>query len=307
MPELPEVEALTAALSDRMVGRRIDRYQLTSFSALKTVTPGLDDLVGRTIASVRRQGKFVCIDTRDSPPGRSDDGGGGKGGGGEGGHRWLVVHLALGGWIAWYETLPSTTLRPQKSPIALRAALDDGSGFDITEMGTEKRLALWVAHSLTDIEPVGALGIDPLGSDFTTDRLAELLAGTSSNLKTALTTQSLIAGVGNAYSDEALHRAHLSPYKKTSQLTGSEVERLHSAVIDVLTEAVERSSGLDPRELKGDKKRSMAVHGRTGEPCPECGDTIRQVSFASKSLQYCPSCQTGGRTLADRRLSRLLK
>ncbi len=286
MPELPEVQALTAALDARMVGLPVERCQLTSFSALKTVRPGLDELVGRVITGVERRGKFVCIDV---------DG------------LWLVVHLARGGWVKWYERVPDTALRPGRSPIALRVKLGDGAGFDITEMGTEKRVALWVVLSPDDVEPVASLGVDPLGPAFTVERFEELLRGTSTTLKTALTAQSLIAGVGNAYSDEALHRAGLSPYKKTTALDASEVARLHASLVGVLTDALERSSGLEPADLKGDKKRAMQVHGRTGEPCPVCGDTIRQVSFATKSLQYCPTCQTGGKPLADRRLSRLLK
>jgi formamidopyrimidine-DNA glycosylase len=174
-------------------------------------------------------------------------------------------------------------------------------------MGTEKRLALWVVHAPEEVGPLAELGVDPLSTDFTVERFGAILRGTSATLKTALTSQSLIAGVGNAYSDEALHRARLSPYKKTAALDAAEVARLHAAVVDVLTEGVDRSSTLGLTELKGDKKQAMQVHGRTGEPCPVCGDTIRQVSFATKSLQYCPTCQTGGKPLADRRLSRLLK
>jgi formamidopyrimidine-DNA glycosylase len=279
------VQALTAGLATRMSGRRIERCQLTSFSALKTVEPPLDGLLDRVVEGVERRGKFVCIDAGI----------------------WLVVHLARGGWIRWYDRLPSTTLRPGRSPIALRVALDDQSGIDVTEMGTEKRLALWVVGSPEEVEPLAALGLDPLAPGFTTDHLSALMRDSSVTLKTALTTQSLIAGVGNAYSDEALHRARLSPYKKASKLNADELTRLYEALVGVLTEAVERSAPLDVAELKGDKKRAMQVHGRTGESCPVCGDTIRQVSFATKSLQYCPTCQTGGKPLADRRLSKLLK
>ncbi len=269
-----------------MAGRQLTRCQLASFTALKTVDPPLDALVGRTVARVGRRGKFIALDT---------DG------------LWLVAHLARGGWIKWYEEAPSGPVRPNRSPIVLRIGLDDGAGLDVTEMGSEKRLALWVVRTLDDIGPLAALGPDPLGSDFTVDRLAEALAGPPATLKVALTTQSRIAGVGNAYSDEALHRARLSPYKKTNRLDPDELTRLHDAVVGVLSEAVERSSTVDLSELKGDKKRAMAVHGRTGQTCPVCGDTIREVSFATKSLQYCPTCQTGGKPLADRRLSRLLK
>src|SRR5664279_642733 len=221
-----------------MVGRRIDRCELASFAALRTVAPALRDLVGRTVVDVRRRGKFVCVGCGDL---------------------WLVLHLARGGWVRWYDEAPAGTARPSRSPLALRVGLDDGSGFDVTEMGTEKRLALWVVGSPEEVVPLAALGVDPLGPDFTTDRLSALLGGTSATLKTALTTQSLIAGVGNAYSDEALHRARLSPFKKSSNLDDTEVARLHAAVVGVLTEAVERSAALGIGELKGDKKRAMQV------------------------------------------------
>jgi formamidopyrimidine-DNA glycosylase len=286
VPELPEVEALATALGERMVGHRIASCQLASFAALKTVEPGIAELVGTTVEGVERRGKFVCI---------------------ESGGLWLVVHLARGGWIKWYEEVPSATPRPGRGPLALRLRLEEGSGFDVTEAGTEKRLALWVVRSPEDVPPITELGPDPLSPEFTVEAFAGLLASSSATLKIALTTQSLIAGVGNAYSDEALHRAQLSPFKKTGSLTPAEVERLHDAVVGVLSEAVERSDGLAPSELKGDKKRAMSVHGRTGETCPQCGDTVRAVAFSTKSLQYCPTCQTGGKILADRRLSRLLK
>ncbi|MGH9081428.1 MAG: Fpg/Nei family DNA glycosylase [Acidimicrobiales bacterium] len=287
MPELPEVEALTTGLAARMSGRRVERCQLASVSALKTFEPPLEQVVGRTVAGAERRGKFVCIDL---------------------GGLWLVVHLARGGWVRWHEVVPTGTLRPGgKSPIALRLSLDDRSGFDLTEMGTEKRLAIWLVSRPEEVGPVADLGVDPLTPAFTVDRLSALMQGASATVKSALTTQSLIAGVGNAYSDEALHRARLSPYKHTGKLSVEEVTRLHDAVVGVLREATERSAPLGIAELKGDKKQSMQVHGRTGEPCLVCGDTIRQVSFATKSLQYCPTCQTGGKPLADRRLSRLLK
>lgn len=287
MPELPEVETLTRSLDARMAGHRVVRCELASFSALKTVDPPLGTLVGRRVTGCGRRGKHVCFDL---------DG------------WWLVVHLARAGWVRWYERLPATRPRPgTKGPLALRLGLDDGSGLDLTEAGTEKRLALWVVHSPDDVPPVAALGIDPLDPDFTVDRFAGLLAGSTATLKTVLTTQSLLAGVGNAYSDEALHAAGLSPYRKGGRLRPEEVERLHAAVVGVLTDAVRRTERLAPAELKGDKHRSMQVHGRTGQACPVCGDTVREVSFASKSMQYCPTCQTDGKVLADRRLSRLLK
>jgi len=287
VPELPEVETLARFLADRLDGHRVERCELASFAALKTVDPPLTSLVGRAFTGGGRRGKLVCLELEGL---------------------WLVAHLARGGWLRWHDTVPATVARPgTKGPLALRVGLDDGAGFDITEAGTEKRLALWVVRSPEEVAPVARLGIDPLDPAFTPDRLAGILGGANATLKVALTTQSLIAGVGNAYSDEALHAARLSPFKLTSTLDGGDVDRLHDALVGVLTAAVERTEGLPAAELKGDKKRSMAVHGRKGLPCPACGDTVREVSYATRSLQYCPTCQTGGRVLADRRLSRLLK
>jgi formamidopyrimidine-DNA glycosylase len=182
--------------------------------------------------------------------------------------------------------------------------LDDGAGFDLTEQGTEKRLALWVVRSPDDVEGIARLGPDPLDPAFD---LAPLLAGSTSQIKKVLTDQSVIAGIGNAYSDEALHIARLSPFRKAGALSPVEVETLQAAIVSVLTDAVERSAGLPAAGLKSEKRSGMRVHGRAGEACPECGDTVREVSFATTSLQYCPTCQTGGKPLADRRLSRLLK
>jgi formamidopyrimidine-DNA glycosylase len=287
VPELPEVQALTTALRAHVCGRTIERCELASFAALKTVEPPLDSLDGRVVADVLRRGKFVAIEA---------DG------------LFLVVHFSRGGWMKWYDAVPKARARPGRGPLALRVRLDDGAGFDVTEMGTEKRLALWVVRELDEVPPVAALGTDPLTPEFTAELLARRLTEAGgATLKSVLTTQSVIAGIGNAYSDEALHLAKLSPYRRADRLDPEEVGRLHAAVVAVLSEAVDRHSGLAIGELKSDKKRAMRVHGRAGEPCPECGETIRQVAFATKSLQYCPRCQTGGRPLADRRLSRLLK
>ena len=286
MPELPEVEALARFLDGRMAGRRLERCELAAFAALKTFEPPLSDLVGREVVSCSRRGKYLCLDLRP---------------------RWLVLHLARGGWVRWHDRLPDTRARPGRGPLALRLGLDDGSGIDVTEMGTEKRLALWVVGDPDEIEGVATLGPDPLDPAFDVGALAGVLAGAAGNIKTVLASQSLVAGIGNAYSDEILHVARLSPFKPARNLTPDEVARLHAAVVAVLGEAVSRAVGLDASTLKGDKKRAMRVHGRTGEPCPECGDVVREVSFATKSLQYCATCQTGGKPLADRRLSRLLR
>ena len=286
MPERPEVEALARFLTEHAGGRKIDRVQLAAFSALKTFDPPLDAVVGRQLSEVGRVGKYLTFDL---------DG------------LWLVLHLARGGWIQWREQLAAGRPKLGKGPLALRVGVDGGAGFDVTEQGTEKRLAIWVVRSLEDVEGIAGLGPDPLAAGFGPEELAKVLAGQTGNLKRVLTDQSLLAGVGNAYSDEALHVAKLSPFKTAGKLTPEEVARLYAALVGVLRDAAERSAGLPASGLKSEKKSGMRVHGRTGEVCPECGDVVREVSFATKSLQYCATCQTGGKPLADRRLSRLLK
>lgn len=286
MPELPEVEALARFLTDKAEGRGVSRAELASLSALKTYAPPLDALVGGRVGRVGRRGKYVLM-----PIGPS----------------MLVMHLARGGWIQWREKLAPARPKPGKGPLALRIGLDDGSGFDVTEQGTEKRLALWVVHDPADIEHVATLGPDPLDPAFTAETLGQLLHERRAQLKGVLTDQTVIAGIGNAYSDEALHVARLSPFRMAGTLTTEEIGRLHAAITGTLGDAVVRSLGLPASGLKSEKRSGMRVHGRDGEACPECGDTVRSVSFSNKSLQYCATCQTGGKPLADRRLSRLLK
>ena len=287
LPELPEVEALVGFLDTQCRDAVVGRCELASIAALKTFDPPLEALEGLPVSGWRRHGKYLAMGAADL---------------------WLVVHLARGGWIGWWDQRPRTAVRlGGKGPLALRVSLGDGRGFDVTEAGTEKRLALWVVHAPAEVEGIAGLGPDPLEASFDRAALGRILAGEKGNLKSALARQSLLAGIGNAYSDEILHAARLSPFKPAGSLRGEELDRLFSAVKEVLGEAVSRAAGLGASELKGDKKRAMRVHGRTGQPCPVCGDTVREVSFATKSLQYCPSCQTGGKPLADRRLSRLVK
>ena len=286
MPELPEVEALCSFLDARLAGRRVERIEVGALSALKTYDPPIESLRGRVIDGVRRQGKYLIFGVDDAS---------------------MVVHLARGGWVQWREQLTSSRAKPGRGPLALRVGVEGGAGFDVTEQGTEKRLAVWVVREVAEVEGVSRLGPDPLDPAFGPAQLAKALAGRPGNLKTVLTDQSVIAGVGNAYSDEALHAARMSPYKPAGKLSDDEVAVLHEALVGVLRDAVERSAGMPASGLKSEKKSGLSVHGRTGEPCPDCGDTVREVSFATKSMQYCPTCQTGGKPLADRRLSRLLK
>lgn len=299
MPEMPEVQALVEFLSERTFARSperpegltIQKASLASIAALKTFDPPLTALIGARIVDATRHGKFVDL-TVITPAGET---------------LHLVLHLARAGWLRWYERLPATVIKPGRTPIALRIALSDGSGFDLTEAGTKKSLSISVVRDPRDVPGVARLGPDPLADDFTETVFAALLAGRRTQIKGVLRDQSVIAGIGNAYSDEILHAARMSPYALAATLSPAQVSTLYTALRETLAEAVAAASGRPPAELKDAKRRGMQVHARSGEACPVCGDTVRDVFFADRSLQYCPTCQTGGKPLADRRLSRLLK
>lgn len=281
------MQALALFLRSKLTGRVVARVDVASISVLKTFDPPVTALQGLTITDVTRRGKFLDIDV-------------------DGLH--LVTHLSRAGWLRWREKLAATPLRPGKGPISFRVHLDDESGFDLTEAGTRKRLAVYLVNDPTTVPGVARLGPDPLADSFDEAAFRSILAEHGrSQLKGLLRDQSVIAGVGNAYSDEILHVARLSPFKKAGTLDEEAVHTLYLALSDTLREAIERSAGLPAAELKDDKRAGMRVHGQTGEECPECGDTIREVSFADSALQYCATCQTGGKPLADRRMSRLLK
>jgi len=286
MPELPEVQALVDFLRERTDGLVVTGVEPGSFHVLKTFTPPPDSLVGAPVDGVDRHGKFVDLDC---------------------GGTHLVFHLARAGWLRWSDAAPAARLRPGNTPIALRVRFDDGSGFDLTEAGTQKRLAVYVVNRVEDVPGVAALGPDPLADEFTEEELARILAAHRMQVKGLLRDQSIIAGVGNAYSDEILHVAKLSPFAITARLDPSEVTRLYAALRGTLASAVQAASGKPAKELKDAKRAGMRVHGRTGETCPECGDVVREVSFADSSLQYCATCQTAGKPLADRRTSKFLK
>jgi formamidopyrimidine-DNA glycosylase len=286
VPELPEVQALVGFLSDRAVGHVIARVDVASIAVVKTFDPPISGLAGLTVTGVSRHGKFLDLDI-------------------DGLH--LITHLSRAGWLHWRESLPPVPPKPGKSPIALRVHLDTGAGFDLTEAGTQKRLAVYVVGDPLDVPGIARLGPEPLADDFTLERFAALLAGNRSQLKGVLRDQSVIAGIGNAYSDEILHVAKMSPFRLAATLNDAEVKVLYDALRETMSTAVERAHGLNAGELKAEKKLNMRVHGRAGQACPVCGDVVRQVSFATSSLDYCATCQTGGKPLADRRMSRLLK
>ncbi len=294
MPELPEVEALAAFLRERAVGRIVARSDVAAISAVKTFDPPLSAINGLAVTGAARYGKFLDLQVDDLH---------------------LITHLSRGGWLQWRESLPAAPPKPGRGPLAFRLHLapnpdDDGdqdgtAGFDLTEMGTQKRLAVYLVRNPLEVPGIARLGPDAM--QVSLPDFAALLAGERAQLKGVLTSQSVIAGIGNAYSDEILHAARLSPFAIAARLSEAQVSTLYTAMRQTLADAVQRSVGQRAATLKSEKRSGLAVHARTGLPCPVCGDTIREVSFADKSLQYCPTCQTGGKGLADRRLSRLVK
>ena len=283
VPELPEVTALAVFLAERAGGLAVERIDVAAFNALKTFDPPLSSLVGAKVQGAGRYGKFLSVDF---------------------GGTYLITHLSRGGWLQWRDELPAAPARPGKGPLALRVHLEGGCGWDLTEAGTQKRLAVYLVGDPQQVPGIARLGPDALDPAFDAAALGALLTDRRKQIKGLLTEQTTIASIGNAYSDEILHTAKFSPFKLASSFTPEEVERLHAAMRTVLNDAVERSVGQKAATLKAEKKTGLRVHGRTGEACPVCGDTIREVSFADSSLQYCPTCQTGGAPLADRRLSK---
>lgn len=287
MPELPEVEALADHLRRHATGLPVGRVDVSALSVLKTFDPPVSALQGQEVIGANRWGKYLGLQTVELH---------------------LITHLSRAGWLRWSDKLAPAPLKPGKGPIALRVHLGppgESPGFDLTEAGTQKRLAVWLVADPMAVPQIASLGPDALslsGQGFT-----DVLSGQSGRIKTVITDQKVIAGIGNAYSDEILHVAKLSPFATANKLTETQSAALHDAMISVLTDAVSRSVGQQAATLKGEKRSGLRVHARTGLPCPVCGDTVREVSFADKSFQYCPTCQTGGKVLADRRMSRLLK
>jgi formamidopyrimidine-DNA glycosylase len=291
MPELPEVEALAHHLREHALYRPVARVDVASMSAVKTFDPPVSALVGRVVTGAARYGKFLAVEFHDRPEDPLH----------------LVVHLSRAGWMRWHDSASTAPPKPGRGPLELRVHLDavGGPGFDLTEAGTQKRLSVYLVHDPQEVPGIARLGPDALA--LTRDEFAAVLTGRSERLKTLLVEQQAIAGIGNAYSDEILHTAKLSPYAASGRLKAEQIDELYAAMRSVLTDAVDRSVGQGAAQLKGEKRSGLRVHARTGLPCPVCGETVREVSFANKSFQYCPGCQTGGKPLADRRLSRLVR
>ncbi|WP_411376130.1 Fpg/Nei family DNA glycosylase [Arthrobacter sp. MPF02] len=289
MPEMPEVAGLVQFLDGQLRGMVLAKLQIVSFAVLKTADPPYTALEGRTVSGVRRFGKFISIDTDGVS---------------------LVFHLARAGWLRFTDHPAEGALGMGKGMIAVRCAFtgpDGPCGFDLTEAGTKKSLAVYVVRDPREVPGIATLGPDPFTEAFDADMLAEILAGSPQQIKGLLRSQSVIAGIGNAYSDEILHAARISPFATAKSLDRATVQVLYDAMHDVLGTAMAEASGKPPKDLKDVKRSHMRVHARTGEACPVCGDTVREVSFADTALQYCPTCQTKGKILADRRTSRFLK
>jgi len=293
MPELPEVTALAAFLTEHATGQRIVAVTVASLNVMSTYDPPATALVGRVVTGTGRHGKFLDLVTGpgpDTPAGAPAE-------------LHLLVHLARAGWLRWSDNISAAPPR-MGGPIALRIRLATG-GFDITEAGTKKSVAAAIVVDPKSVPGVARLGPDALSLD--RPKLAEILGRQSGRIKNTITDQTVIAGIGNAYSDEILHTAKLSPFATAAKLSPDELDRLFDAMSSVLDSAVSKSVGAEAARLKGEKRTGLRVHARTGLPCPVCGDVVAEVSFADRSFQYCPTCQTGGRLLADRRRSRLVK
>ncbi|MFI6314372.1 Fpg/Nei family DNA glycosylase [Nocardia fusca] len=288
MPELPEVEALAQFLREHAVGAVVGRIDIAALSAIKTFDPPVTALSGRDVTGAGRWGKFLGMDC---------------------GGLWLITHLSRAGWLRWTDNPSVSPPKPGRGPLALRVHFFTPEGatpaFDLTEAGTKKRLAVYIVNDPAQVPGIARLGPDALA--VTEPQFAELLAAAPGRIKNVLVDQTVLAGIGNAYSDEILHTAKISPFATARTLPAAKVTDLYTALRTVLADAVARSVGQDAARLKGEKRSGMRVHARTGLPCPVCGDTVREVAFTDRSFQYCPTCQTGGKILADRRMSRLLK
>jgi formamidopyrimidine-DNA glycosylase len=283
LPELPDVELYLSALRPRIVGARLERVRLATPFLLRSVEPPLDSAIGRSIVGLRRIGKRIVWELEGS--------------------LFLVFHLMIAGRFKWRER---GTAVPKKVGLA---AFDLAAGtLLLTEAATQKRASLHVVEGENVLASFDPGGLEPMASSV--DAFAAALGKESHTLKRALTDPHLFSGIGNAYSDEILHRAKLSPFKLTRQLTSDEILVLHTATLETLSEWTERL-----RSEAGDKfpekvtafHDGMAVHGRFGRPCPRCGTPVQRIVHGEHEVNYCPTCQTEGRLLADRALSKLLK
>ena len=282
MPELPDVNVYVEAIRERVGGHKLIRTIVKSPFLLRSTTPPISATAGRTVVEVRRVGKQIAIGVE--------------------GDLWLVLHLMIAGRLHWKTSAPKLGSRN----ILVAFEFDNGWLW-LTEAGTQRRAALRVVEGQAGLESLMAGGIEPL--DASLDAFAAALRSSNHTLKRSLTDPHIFSGIGNAYSDEILHRAQLSPIAMTQKLTDDEVGRLYDATRAILIEWTDRlraeSDGEFPEKVTAFRPE-MAVHGRYGQPCPRCGAKVQRIRYASNETNYCATCQTGGRLLADRALSRLL-
>jgi formamidopyrimidine-DNA glycosylase len=283
MPELPDVEVYVEALRERVAGRRLERVQVRSPFLLRSIAPPLESAEGRGVREVRRLGKRIAIGLE--------------------GELWLVLHLMIAGRLHWRSAAPKAV------PRKVLALFQFSSGaLTLTEAGSERRAALHVAAGDAGLAALDAGGIDALSA--TETAFAAMLRSANHTLKRALTDPHLFSGIGNAYSDEILHRARLSPIALTLKMSDAEIRHLQQAIREVLTVWTDRlrtaAAGGFPEKVTAFRE-GMAVHGRYGQPCPDCGSKIQRIRYRANETNYCPQCQTSGRLLADRALSRLLR
>ena len=281
MPELPDITVYLEALEERILNETLQRIQLHNPFLLRTAEPPLEETFGKSVRQLRRLGKRIAI-------GLEND-------------RWLVVHLMIAGRLHWKEPDATSTKRGL-------AAFEFGSGtLILTEAGKKRRASLHVVCT-ADLEDHDPGGIEILQATF--EAFQQSLQLTNRTVKRQLTNPMLFSGIGNAYSDEILHRAQLSPIKQTQKLSSEEVDRLFHATRDVLTEWTDRlraqAKGTFPKRVTAFRKE-MAVHGKFGHACPVCGSPVQRIRYAENETNYCATCQTDGKVLADRSLSRLLK
>lgn len=293
MPELPEITALTDFLDEQLSGARLTQVLLPSAFALKVADVPHESLIGRTVESVGRRGKFLKMKiAADGTPAGTDPAD----------PLYVIVNFAKDGWLTFSENQDGTDAAAAGGYFAAQLGFsNDGRDYGITlaDTGTWKGLAIFIVRQPAEVPGIAELGPEPLDGAYSLDEFSRLFTKRQ-QIKGLLRNQKLIAGIGNAYSDEILHAAKLSPVAIASSLEPDEVARLFTTMKELLGNAIQEFSGKKPSELKPAKKASMRVHGRTGEPCPVCGDTVREVTFVGTSLQYCPTCQTRGAILAKR-------
>jgi formamidopyrimidine-DNA glycosylase len=289
MPELPDITAYLEALDSRISGRTLTRMDIAGVSLLRTAEPSPTACVGHKVTALRRIGKRIAI-------GFDND-------------IWMVLHLMIAGRLHWYDAKAAAKKPPKADGRRTLAVFSFDSGdLALTEAGTRKRASLHMVEGLAALAALDPGGIDVMTASL--EDFSRVLTLSNHTMKRSLTDPHLFSGIGNAYSDEILHRAKLSPVLLTSRITPEEIARLYKAVRESLTEWIEilrkEAGGKFPEKVTAFRKE-MAVHGRYGLPCPVCGTKVQRIRYASNETNYCPQCQTGGRLLADRALSRLLR